>query len=327
MKDSVCGQVSKAGIGILMILVPKKTLLDNFLLQSEQKNITFGIYYSLYEWLNALYLDDKSTGSPPTKRSYVEGKLLPELVDVVTRYKPSLIWTDGDWEQPSEYWESTKFLAWLYNESPVKDYVVTNDRWGNECRGRNGGYWTPSDGYNPGRVIEHKWENCQTITTSWGYNRKEHLEQVKTARQLIEELVSVVVYGGNFLLNMSPTSDGLIPIIQEERLKEIGEWLGFNGDAIYATRPWRIQKQHPNIYYSSKGKTIYAIFFNWPDNRILVLPQLTTNPVVPLKVTFLQTNQQLTAKALTEGISIELPYLTIPIAKQPGWVCKMEGIQ
>jgi alpha-L-fucosidase len=69
-----------------------------------------------------------------------------------------------------------------------------------------------------------------------GYNRKEHLEQYKTALQLIEELVSVVTYGGNFLLNVSPTADGLIPIIQEERLKEIGTWLRTNGEAIYATR-------------------------------------------------------------------------------------------
>jgi alpha-L-fucosidase len=93
--------------------------------------------------------------------------MLPELVDLVKRYEPAVIWADGDWEFESDYWQSVKFLSWLYNESPVKDYVVTNDRWGHECRGNKGGYWTPSDGYNPGKIIPHKWENCQTISTSW----------------------------------------------------------------------------------------------------------------------------------------------------------------
>jgi len=79
--------------------------------------------------------------------------MLPQLYDVVTRYQPDvsflvymsndfnnairlqIIWADGEWEHPSQFWNSTIFLAWLYNDSPVKDTVVVNDRWGSECRG------------------------------------------------------------------------------------------------------------------------------------------------------------------------------------------------
>lgn len=57
---------------------------------------------------------------------------------------------DGEWEGPDSYWESTKFLAWLYNESPVKDYVVVNDRWGKGIPCHHGGYFTCRDGFNPG---------------------------------------------------------------------------------------------------------------------------------------------------------------------------------
>lgn len=57
-----------------------------------------------------------------------------------------IIWSDGDWEQLSSYWKSTDFLAWLYNESPVNNTVVVNDRWGSDCRNTNGGFFTPYDG-------------------------------------------------------------------------------------------------------------------------------------------------------------------------------------
>jgi alpha-L-fucosidase len=55
---------------------------------------------------------------------------LPQLIEIVKKYQPHIIWSDGDWESSSVYWQSKEFLAWLYNESPVADDVVVNDRWG-----------------------------------------------------------------------------------------------------------------------------------------------------------------------------------------------------
>ena len=62
----------------------------------------------------------------------------------MNRYEPDLIWSDGAYGPP-EYWKSQEFLAWLYNESPVKDKVIVNDRWGLGCGCKHGGFLNCKD--------------------------------------------------------------------------------------------------------------------------------------------------------------------------------------
>ncbi|MEE6525040.1 hypothetical protein FKM82_024822, partial [Ascaphus truei] len=120
--------------------------------------------------------------------------------------------------------------------------VVTNDRWGTGCMCKHGGFYTCTDRYNPGHLLPHKWENCMTIDkSSWGYRRNALISELLTIEQLVQELVETVSCGGNLLLNIGPTSDGRIPVIFEERLKQMGQWLQINGEAIYSTKPWRAQ--------------------------------------------------------------------------------------
>jgi alpha-L-fucosidase len=71
----------------------------------------------------------------------------------VERYNPDVIWSAGDWEAPDTYWNSTSFLAWLYNESPVAANVVVNDRWGDGTACKHGGFLNCVDRYNPSKKI------------------------------------------------------------------------------------------------------------------------------------------------------------------------------
>lgn len=112
------------------------------------QNLTFGLYHSLFEWYNKMYDSDRGSGF--TKAEFVDRKVIPEMQELVEAYQPNILWSDGDWEAPDHYWKSTMFLAWLYNESPVKDVVVTNDRWGSGTACKHGGFYTCQDRYNPG---------------------------------------------------------------------------------------------------------------------------------------------------------------------------------
>jgi len=100
------------------------------------------------------------------------------------------------------------------------------------------------------------------------------------------------------LLDIGPTHDGLIPIIQEERLMQIGSWLQINGDAIYSTSPWRVQNDSASqdVWFTAgKDGALYAIFWDWPSNNQLQLinPKPMGNAIVnmlgysnPLKWTY-----------------------------------------
>lgn len=268
---------------------PHRDLLGELATAIRSKtNLVFGVYHSLFEWFHPLYLKDKK--SKFTGKEFVLGKTIPELVELVEKYKPEVIWSDGDWEAPDTYWNSKEFLAWLYNDSPVKDSVVVNDRWGSGIPCKHGGYFTCSDRYNPGVLQSHKWENCMTIDKkSWGYRRNALLKDYLTSHDLIKELVETVSCGGNLLMNIGPTKDGLIPIIFQERLYDIGKWLNVNGEAIYSSQPWTTQNDtySPEVWYTRSGGnsvqvTVYAIFLRWPIDGYLTLeaPKFTANTTV-----------------------------------------------
>ena len=161
--------------------------------------------------------------------------MTPQFRDVVTRYQPSIIFSDGEWDMASKDWKSESLLAWLFNESPCKDEVVVNDRWGNDCRHKHGGYWTTeyAAGLQDG---SHPWEESRGMAYSYGLNRAERVDDYKTGREFVLTLIDLVSRGGNLLLDIGPAADGTIPPLMEQRLLEIGDWLKVNGEAIYGTR-------------------------------------------------------------------------------------------
>ncbi|XP_067673725.1 alpha-L-fucosidase-like isoform X2 [Haliotis asinina] len=220
---------------------PHRDLVGDLAKSIRKKSILrFGIYHSLFEFVNPYFKEDQRNKFKT--KDFVQFKTMPELYELVNLYHPEVVWSDGQWMAPSAYWNSTHFLAWLYNDSPVKNTVVTNDRWGSDTLCKHGGYFTCRDKFNPGVLLDHKFEDATTIDKrGWCYRRNAQLKDFHTIKQLIDQLVTVVSCGGNFLLNAGPTADGMISPIFEERLRQMGQWLKVNGDAIYKTQPWTTQ--------------------------------------------------------------------------------------
>ncbi|KAM6180869.1 plasma alpha-L-fucosidase [Erethizon dorsatum] len=296
----------------------------------SRTNLHFGLYYSLFEWFHPLFLEDKSSSFH--KQKFPAAKMLPELYELVNKYQPEVLWSDGDGGAPDSYWNSTGFLAWLYNESPVQDTVVTNDRWGDGCICKHGGYYTCTDRYHPGHLLLHKWENCMTIDKfSWGYRRDAGITDYLTIEELVKQLVETVAFGGNLLMNIGPTRDGTISAIFEERLRQMGTWLKVNGEAIYETHTWRFQNDTftPNVWYTSKPKEklVYAIFLKWPISGQLVLAQPNALPG-ETEVKLLGRGQPLSWISLKpNGMMVQLPQLSIhQMPSRWGWALKLTNM-
>jgi alpha-L-fucosidase len=173
------------------------------------------------------------------------------MKDLINHYSPDVLWTDGDWEQSDTTWHTTEFLSWLYNESPVKNTIITYDRWGKDIRFHHGNIYTPE--YEPDKNFDnHYFEESQGMGYSYGYNRAEDVADYGSAQSFVLHLGDLVSRGGNFLLDIGPDADGKIPPIMQERLLQMGEWLTVNGEAIYGTSRWKTSSQ-----WSEKGDRNY----------------------------------------------------------------------
>ncbi len=327
---------------------PRRDLLGDLSTAVRKAGLKMGFYYSLYEWFNPLWLNDRAL--------YVDKHMIPQFKDVVTRYKPSIIFSDGEWDMPSEDWKSPELLAWLYNESPVKDEVIVNDRWGKNARHHHGGYFTTE--YGAGMPdASHPWEENRGIGFSYGYNRNEPLSNYRTGQELVWMLADLVARGGNLLLDVGPTADGRIPEIMQARLKEVGDWLKVNGEAIYGTRTWKhtaqwsagkqpeqgfgtyrvaydilkMAGQQPHdgnavkqVFFTKKPDALYAITPGWPGAK-LVLKDV--QPPANTVVTLLGIDGPLQWQQQGNDIAIDVPPLTVDeVPCQYAYTFKLAGI-
>jgi alpha-L-fucosidase len=325
---------------------PKRDLLGDLFKAVRKTSVHAGMYYSLYEWFNPLWKSDKS--------KYAAEHAWPQMKDLINTYQPDVFWTDGDWDAPAETWKSQEFLTWLYNESPVKDKIVVNDRWGSGIRFTHAGIYTPE--YQPDLDFEnHYWEESRGMGFSYGYNREEDAGDYNSAQSLVLQLVDKVSRGGNFLLDIGPDEHGKIPPIMQERLLQMGEWLKINGEAIYNTSRWKESSQwsegkrdykdrsgdmllkitiDPDPGYAVKevfytynptSKNLYAIFPKYPDNRKLILINMTL-PAGTNKISFLSTKENLLWKQVGANVEINLPEYNPNKIKSPyAYAVKIEN--
>lgn len=208
---------------------PRRNIVDELTAAVRRAGLRMGFYYSLPEWSNPLH---RWTLDPNDSISrYVDDYMIPQFKNLVSRYHPDAIFADGDWDFTPEQLHSTELIAWYYNT--VGPDAIVNDRWG---QGTQHGFKTPE--YSAGiNATNRPWAECRGIGRSFGLNRNEDLDNYLTSTALIQHFCELVAHGGGLTLNVGPAADGHIPLIQQERLRDLGQWLKVNGEAIYGTRP------------------------------------------------------------------------------------------
>lgn len=284
-----------------------------------------GLYYSLMEWSNPLI--EKNA------EQYAAVHMLPQMKELIETYQPDLLFTDGEWDYHSDIWQSREFLTWLYSSSSVRDNILVNDRWGIDTRNRHGGYFTTEYGdvgFGPdGTLLEisrkKKWEECRGIGNSFGYNRNEFLSDYLSQKELQHLLIDTVASGGNLLLNIGPNADGVIPVIMEERLLQLGAWLANYGEAIYGTTPRVNTDQNQEVRFTFKNNSVYAIIKKRLSGGMITF---TLPDVVSFKsVSMLRSGIVLTASLQNQKMSVQIPPESLEDESDLyAYVLKIEGV-
>lgn len=190
----------------------------------------------------------------------------------------------------------------------------------NNRSGVPGDYGTPEQEI-PATVLSEPWETCMTMNKHWGYNK--HDNDWKTSALLTRNLIDIVSKGGNYLLNVGPTAEGIIPTPAVERLNEVGQWLKVNGEAIYGAGPTPFgdelgtysatekDKDGKAVFlpggkwrFTTKPGRLFAVVYEWPTGS-LELPEMKSK----VKKAYLLANPAISLPIKTENgrVAITLP--------------------
>lgn len=229
-----------------------------------KRGIDFGFYYSQdQDWHEAG--GRGNNWDFPEKRDaqpYLEQKVFPQVKEILSNYgKLALIWFD------------TPGLLSVQQVDDLRAQVKTlqpscliNSRIGHN----RGDYAQTGDNAIPIQVYlkDGKWEVPATLNDTWGFKKNDN--NWKDPRDLVAKLADIVSKGGNYLLNVGPTAEGVIPEASQNILRSIGKWLQVNGESIYGTGPSPLYLPGITWRVTVKPGKLYLHILNWPVAKLEV---------------------------------------------------------
>jgi alpha-L-fucosidase len=288
--------------------------------EAKRQGLRFGIYYSILDWHHPSQFVNKP-GKDPTagdfntemragqKDAYL-AYMKAQLAEIQSQYDPDILWFDGEWVT---WWTEEDGQAIYSALRQRKPSILVNNRVGKGRRGMEGlnrsdrqyagDFGTPEQQIPASGLPGVDWESCMTMNDTWGF--KSYDENWKTSSALVRNLVDTASKGGNYLLNVGPTGEGLIPAASVERLDAVGRWMRVNGDAIYGTRASPFSSPLLWGRATSKPGHVYLIVYNWPSDGVLKVPMLARP--VPHAVMLAEPSTPVRVSTTADGLTLTLP--------------------
>ena len=243
----------------------KRDAIKELAAACKRYNMKLGLYYSqAQDWNHPGGAANGGQWDPMQKGSmdeYLDKVAIPQIKEILTKYGPiAVLWFDTPTDMTKE--RAERILPLL----KLQPNIIINNRLGG---GFSGDLETPEQSIPSTGIPGKNWESCMTMNDTWGY--KSYDNNWKSTTTLVRNLIDIASKGGNYLLNVGPTSEGLIPDSSVFRLKAVGKWLKTNGQAIYGTS----HSPFPYLKWgrcTKKGQTLYLHVFDWPEDGKLIVP-------------------------------------------------------
>jgi alpha-L-fucosidase len=240
-------------------------------------HIRFGFYYSqAQDWHEPNGIGNTWDFGPDDKKDfdqYLQAKAEPQVKELLSNYGPvCLIWFDTP-RQMNVGDRAQRFVDILRTMQPA---TLIDGR-----LGKAGDYASMGDNSIPNQVVTGDWEVPATLNHTWGFKKDD--TDWKTPEDLTFKLVDIASKGGNYLLNVGPTSEGVIPQASQDNLRAVGRWLKVNGEAVYGAGPTPFGEELGQVDESTHDKKgrpgfkmatdwrcttkpgkLYITFFKWP---------------------------------------------------------------
>ncbi len=319
---------------------PKRDVLGELFKEGRQQGLIMGAssHYA-YNWTFYNKKNDFDTMDPKYRLLYSpKGKENGEAVteefkalwwrrttDLIDNYEPDILWFDFYLDIPDFAELRPKIAAYYYNKGLEwgKKVVINDKNFEHEAFPKGTVIYDLERGKLPG-IHELPWQTDTSIgKNSWGYVTN---WQSKTTNELVDDLVDIVSKNGNLLLNVGPKADGTIPDDQKLVLKEMGNWLAINGEAIYKTSPWKTYGEGPtavnkghhtegrnsgftskDIRFTKKDGVLYAILLAWPNKGSIEIRSLNQKHLEKRvnSISLLGSDQELSFKQFGDRLLIQ----------------------